>query len=276
MSNINIYLYSNYRDYLRDNFSLLKKVNESYSLRAYAKKLGIAPSFLSGLLRGNKGLSSDKAILIAEKLTLSKKESQYFHVLTQLESAKSIKLKESLIAGLKTMSPEIEFTTLEHKAFKIISDWKHFAIMASTELDDFAANKKNIGNLFGLSLSEVEGYIANLTSLRLIGETEEGGFCKIDNNPRFASSVPNSALRKYHKETLGLAIESIEGQSPQEKIIGSEVVAIDDSKINEFSELMEDFFTKVKNLSNSTSGSSNAIYYFGVQGFRLNNKRRKK
>jgi len=276
MSHVDIYLYSNYRDYLRDSFNFLKKVNESYSLRAYAKKLDIAPSFLSGLLRGNKGLSSNKAISIAEKLKLSKKESQYFHVLTQLESAKSIELKESLITGLKTMSPEVEFTTLEHKAFKVISDWKHFAIMASMGLDNFVANKKNIAELFGLSLSEVEGYIANLVSLKLIAESDEGIFSKINNNPRFISSVPNRALREYHKETLSLAIESIESQSPQEKIIGSEVIVIDDSKMNEFSELMEEFFTKVKNLSNSTKENKNAVYYFGVQGFRLNKLRSKK
>ena len=59
-----------YREIIKIEF--LKRRNEDpfYSLRAFSKALGIAPSHLSYLLRGERGLSKDNAIQVAYGLGL--------------------------------------------------------------------------------------------------------------------------------------------------------------------------------------------------------------
>ena len=57
-------------EWLIDYFENAKKRNPSFSLRAFAKLVGISPSLLSQILNGNRELTSSIAARILEKISI--------------------------------------------------------------------------------------------------------------------------------------------------------------------------------------------------------------
>src|SRR4051812_6132435 len=76
-----------FRDLLKREFETRFRRNASYSLRAYARDLGLQPARLSLILSGKKGLSRASATEIARRLGLSAREGALF--VGQVESRHS-------------------------------------------------------------------------------------------------------------------------------------------------------------------------------------------
>jgi uncharacterized protein (TIGR02147 family) len=89
------------------------------------------------------------------------------------------------------------------------------------------------------------------------------------------STVPNEALRRFHRQMLGKAVESIDTQTPQEKIIGSETFAISEDVLEEANQLAEEFFQKMAQLRKKSKNPTQ-VYHLGVQFFNLTNGGKKK
>lgn len=69
---------ADYRKILKDTFDEKKSRNKSYSLRSFARLLGIDNGFLSKLMRGQVLLSLDTADQITQKLKMSHEQRRLF------------------------------------------------------------------------------------------------------------------------------------------------------------------------------------------------------
>ncbi len=266
---------SNYRTFLKTFLAEKASTNPSYSLRAMALKLKIVPSHLSAVLKGKKNLSAETALQIAARLGLQGKDAEYFCLLVQIEGTKSPSLKQALLQRAQSLSPNHSIHDLSVDHFRIISDWHHFAIMAATELDGFSATSIQLSRALGIALAETELALERLERLEMIEKDGRGIYRKIQGNPRVVSHAPNQALRNYHHQTLQKAIESLEHQSPKEKVIGSETLCIDSRQIDEYRELVEEFFSKALALSKKAK-KKDQVYHLGVQFFNLTHSKKKK
>src|SRR4051812_44982521 len=101
-----VFEFTNYRLYLKQVLVERTKRNPSYSLRALASQIGVAPSTLSEIFRDKKKFSVEKASGIAVKLGLSEKETSYFCLLVQRESVKSKELQNILQERLNNLNPK--------------------------------------------------------------------------------------------------------------------------------------------------------------------------
>ena len=81
--------YSSYRTFLRETLIERVRKNPSYSLRAFAKGIGISPAMLSLVQSGKRNFLPDNAAKIARRLGLTGTEAEYFCALVQLEAAKT-------------------------------------------------------------------------------------------------------------------------------------------------------------------------------------------
>jgi len=137
-----LFEHSDYRSYLRAELATRCHKNPKYSLRAFARALNINVSQLSRIFKGEKSISYEKALKVAEILALGRKEKEYFCNLVNLSSAKSQEAKGLIEERLKEIHPKSQFYTLELDAFRVISDWYHYAILEMIELRDFRPNPK--------------------------------------------------------------------------------------------------------------------------------------
>lgn len=146
---------------------------------------------------------------------------------------------------------DISRIAFEQSLFEIISDWHHNAILALLKTDGIW-NKKAIAKSLGLSVYEIKMALSRLEDINLV-QTKNGTYQTSIANPVTSSNVPNLALRKYHKQMLSKAVDSIEEQLPTEKVIRTETLAFNKDDLKEVNALAADFMGKLVQISKKSS-----------------------
>ena len=266
---------SSYRQILKD--ALVERIgrNPAYSLRSMARQFGVSPALLSQIINGKRNLTASKAIRVSRQLGLVGKKREAFNLLVQYENAKDSETKALILEQLNATGSHRNLHSLSMDAFNVIADWYHYPIVQILRLKSFRATPRSISRRLGISSHEAEVALGRLVRLKIIERTERGVYRRLPiSDLRAESEQKNDAIRKFHRQMLGKAIESLETQLPQEKYIGSETISIDLSqlpeakrRIDEFLDEMVAFFDRGKNLTET--------YHLGTQLFRLTRKDKK-
>ncbi|MCO4756049.1 MAG: TIGR02147 family protein, partial [Bacteriovoracaceae bacterium] len=188
-----------YRTILEEEINFRMKENCSYSLRAFARDIGISPSQLSDIFKGKTGLSSKKAVSIAQKLGLSKKETELFKALVEVEHGRSPIIVQEAQRFISSMEYNSKFKGLSLDGFKLISDWEYFAILSAMELDDYDGTTEFLKNELGLDQSVVEDCIKRLLKLDLI-DLKNGKFVATGEMFTTSHDIASTALKRFHKQ----------------------------------------------------------------------------
>ena len=260
-----------YRSYLK--WALADRIarNPSYSLRSFARQLGIHHSMLVQVFQNKKRLSVDRAHLVAHRLELQGKEYEYFCLLVEIEKAKANEQKAHLLKRLQEIKPTSKARDLGIEHFQLISEWYHLPILQMVGVPLFIFTPENIAKKLSIHKLEAELAIERLVRLELIEKDQTGNYKKTDSRLLTISKTPQDALRKYHKQMLLKAIDSLTEQTPQEKWVGSETFAFDSKRLPEANEIIEQFFDRMVQLS-SKGENSDHIYHLSTSFFRITQK----
>jgi len=263
-----IYEHNDYRIFLRNTLVERIAKNPSYSLRAMAQSLDVSPSTLSEVLKGKRNISSERAYIIASKLGLQSKEHEYFCLLVQMSNTSKVEIIESLQKKIEKLNPRKEVVqNLTVDLFRTIADWYHSAILHMSELQGFQFKPSAIAQRLGISNFEAEAAIERLLRLGLLSQDDKGRFFPTTEY-LVEAKIPNESLQRFHKQMLEKAAESLRTQSPKEKLIRTETIAIDSKLLPEADELVEEFVTKMNQLF-KRSKKKTAVYHLGIQFFNL-------
>jgi hypothetical protein, TIGR02147 len=258
----------NYREVLRNEIVERTKKNPQFSLRAFAALMGMPASNLSEVLNGKKNISVERAYSISEKLKFSVKEREYFVSLVQMETTKSETLKVELMEKVRTLNPRVQSQNIAIDNFRMISEWFHFAILELLLAEKYDFNVKSAAKSLGISTYQVETAISRLIRLGLVAETVSGAYKVKNADVLVDATIPAQALRSFHQQMLEKAMESLETQTPQEKIVGTETLAFDKADLAEANKIIEECFQKIIGLSRK-SKKRNSVYHLGIQFFNL-------
>ena len=272
-----IYEYDNSINFLRSTLQDKSEVNSSYSLRAFAKKLGLSAGALSSILNRKKKLSVERGYEVAKALGLNTEETEYFMALIQLEGAKSEALKIQYLEKVKNLNPKISqsknlkqtILSLEH--FKLISSWYGLAVLELISSPVGEWNAKSISKKLRLTKLDTELTLERLLKLELIEEAGSGAFKRSVETVMITSQVPSDALRKYYEGVHGESLKSIKEQSPAEKVIGAQVFSFDTSQLEEVRRLTNSYLDSLNDLA-ATGKNKTEVYQAIANVFRLSEK----
>lgn len=267
--------HTDYRTYLKSVIAEKRSKNPSYSMRVLAKQLGLTQATISMVLSGKRNLSPESALKITRHLGLNDREIEYFCTLVQFDSAKGPTVRESLAKKLMHLNPKKKIHELSVEFFRLVADWYHFAIRNLLDVDGFELTATNAAKKLGITRLEAEAAIDRLERLELIEKSENnsGQYQKTKDYVLVKSHLSNEALRHFHSQMLQKASESLTTQTTNEKIVGSETFAFNPQSLKEANELTEEYFEKMKNLSEK-SNSKTEVYHLGVQFFNLTKGKR--
>jgi uncharacterized protein (TIGR02147 family) len=263
-----------YRTILKTQWVTKSERGLPRSLRSFSQKIGVSSSFLSEVLNRKKSLSVELAFKIALNLNLTDQETQYFCLLVQLDQEKDPIYREVLGKRLKAIKPEHDVFDLSLDLFRVISDWYHYAILELTYIPDFQARPEYIASNLGISLMEAELALDRLTSLELLERDRLGRFRKAHSQLVVQSRVPNAALKSHHLQFLQKCIDSIESQTPKERMSATDVFPIDSKYISKIDRLSREFSSKVLKLSKQ-SRTKDSVYALAVHCFRVTHPNKK-
>lgn len=240
-----------YRIWLIDEFSQRRVRNSFYSLRAFARDLGVSPTSLSEVLAKKRDFSKKNILQISNSMSLSPLQTNSLLAQVGLKSNKELEKRE--------------FFELSEDSFRVISDWYHLAIVNLCKMN----SRNNIDVNFvakRLSISKIEAQnaIARLLRLKLI--KREGKTLKVTTTTLSTTrDVPSTSIRKYHKQNLQLAEKSIERDSVDLREFSSITFPTDLARLDEAKGMIMDFKRKMARFLETSN--SKEVYTLAIQLF---------
>lgn len=242
--------------------------NSSYSLRSFAKDLGVQAPKLSEVLNYKKGISESVAEKVCDKLTLNKSEKKKFILSVLSQHSRSPAKKERAQFDLLNELRSEEKNYLKEDQFKLISSWYHYAILELLCTKEIFKSENEISRRLGLSAFQVKTAIERLINLGLVIINKDQSF-KVTSETSFTSKdVPSKALKSHHESHLDLAKKALYEQEVNQREISSTTLAFKQEKIQEVKTMMRDFRKKIAAMADNTS-DNDSVYLLSTLFFRL-------
>jgi uncharacterized protein (TIGR02147 family) len=233
--------------------------NPAFSLRSFAKKLGMSASAVSEILAGKRRVSIKLAGRILDRLAIAPDERE------QVMQKFATNAKR---AGASAHAPtNTNYTQLSADHFHAVSDWYHFAILSLMETKIFKDDPVWIAERLGIRLSDAAQALERMQRLGMIRFDKNGQKQPSSSSFESPDEVANLALRKAHQQNLELAARSLEEDSVEVRDVTSMTMSIDPSKLKEAKRMIRDFQDRVSELLES--GEKSEVYKINIQLFPL-------
>jgi uncharacterized protein (TIGR02147 family) len=242
--------YKNAKHWLEQLLTKKIQSNPQYSLRSFARQVGIAPSALSRILSGKRTFTLNLAIRISNALGLTPKDRD------QLLAMISPPIKE---VSTKKQS---ETKQLSVDCFNAMSEWYHFGIMQLFFLDDFVQDQKWMAKILGISQLEVKLAIERLLRLEILDKNEKGELFRTANQFATTTDISSAGLRLFQKQILEKAIVSLEEDQIFERDITSITVASNETQIELVKKEIKKFRLKMAKVL--AEGPKTRVYNLGI------------
>ncbi len=241
-----------YRSLILSALNERRSRNSLYSLRAFARDLGVSPTALSDGLAGKRRFSSRNAQRIAAELGLAPVARERF-----VAEAQGRELAPAVEADAQTR-------TLREDEFRLISDWYYFAILNLAKLPSNQADPGWLARRLGISVFQAREAVRRL---RRLGYVEvEGPRLRRTTLPlRTSTDVPSSALRKHHLQNLGRAERALESLPVELREISSMTFAGSTARLAEAKRRIASFRRQLARLMESDEPDE--VYTVAVQLF---------
>ncbi len=255
---------SDFRNILKLHYEIRNRKNRSYSLRAFARDLGLTSSRLTEVLQGKQGLSGKWAAQIADRLQLSHEEKQEFCDLVDAQHSRSI-LKRNLAQERLSQFNKIVIKPLAEDAFRLIADWYHYAILELTYLKDFSSDSTWIAKKLKITKEEAEEAVMRLERLNLIIRTADGSFKPSKHMTTTTDGVSSVAIRKFHDQIIQKALWSLHNQTVEQRNITNMMFAINKEDLPWAESVIRDFRRTFSKKIESNPLKKDSVYCLAIQ-----------
>ncbi|MGZ3693220.1 MAG: TIGR02147 family protein [Bdellovibrionota bacterium] len=240
------------RQLLFKELERVRLLNQSFSLRAFARKLKLAPSALSEMISGKRAISPKVAARLAD----------------QLGWAPDVRDRALQTAGKgrRYQAPR-ETTQLDIDQFQAISEWYHFAILSLAETKDFKSDAAWIAQRFGISEKECNEALDRLVRLNLLAIDGAGNFTLTHARYTTTDDISNIALRKSHAKNLELAKASLDSDPVERRDFTAITMAADPRKLQEAKRMVREFREELSAFLED--GEKTEVFKFCMQLFPL-------
>jgi hypothetical protein len=233
--------------------------NPKYSLRAFARAIGLTPAGLSLVLSGKRQLTLKTGRRIVDRLGLEPN------------------LKGSFLSGCKGSgryddSGGSSSRTLELDQFALIADWYHFAILSLIDLKEFKSDFQWIASRLGITLAQAKAAVDRLERMGIL-DTSSRRWRQVGAPILLENQVPAAAARTHQKQVLEKALESLENDPFESREISSMTFAVDPAQMPLAADEIRKFRVYLMNLLGK-KGNPREVYHLAVQFYPVTRRNR--
>lgn len=254
---------NHYHQLLRENLESRRLKNPSYSLRAFARDLGVPVSNLSLILAGRKGMTDATARQIAKRLGLTSKEQERFRLLVEASHARSKSIRESARKKLLKEKPILSNVSVD--MMKIVGEWHYFAILELLRISAFDQTSTSIASSLKIPEEIVNPALDRLERLELI-EVKRGRYHVVNEMNWSSDGIPSEVIRNAHDAILSKASHALFTQDIDQRDFTSMMMTIDPVDLPSAKLFIRNF---IKQFSQTFSAKPSAqkVYSLGIQLF---------
>ncbi|WP_415063257.1 TIGR02147 family protein [Bdellovibrio sp.] len=234
--------------FLLDVLEQRRERNPRYSMRAFARDLGLSPGRLSDFLSGRRVPGKQLTLRIISSLDLKHEEAQKLmhlierHKMLHAESGGAYQLNED--------------------QFSMIADREHFAILNLMKTDNYVPKISWIAKRLGFSEVMVAGALHRLERLGLVAK-EQGLYQPVHKAVTTTHDIPSAGIREHHRQILTHTMNSLFHDDTKLRDITSMGIPVNPEKLEEAKKIIRDFRRKIANLLED--GKKTEVYYLNVQ-----------
>lgn len=253
-----IYDFKSPIDYLKNEFEQRVRKNPRYSLRAFAKMLGLHAAELSELFHGKRHLSLKSASKIKFALGLNNEETKYFFTIIENEKQKKLGIDLDFIESKNLNSAEIS-----NEDFAKICEWYHFAILSLTETRGFQWSARTISQRLGITIAQANLAMTDLQRAGLVDlmTKNKSQIVKTTHN------IPSQSIRHYHRQMLEKAIDALDSQPVHLRDFQSIGIAVDTKKIHQMKTELNHFTDRL--IEKYHQSNTEQVYQLQLAFFQL-------
>jgi transcriptional regulator with XRE-family HTH domain len=217
---------SQFSHFLRERFDQARLKNRQYSLRAFAKTLGLAPSMLSMVLSGKRGLSYEMSTKILDRLAVSPVERKAL-----LSGTPSKPLRGELLKAVEISNDE----------YWIYSEWYYMAILSLLRIEKQRWTTARIAKKLGLTATVTQTALSRLSRVKWIEKQGSDAWKRLVSPIKSSDEEINISLRQSHFQTLDLAKKSLEEDALETRDFTWITFAMDPERIPELKTKIRNF-----------------------------------
>lgn len=266
----NIFLYSNYRTFLRDLFSYHRARNRHFTCRYVSQKAGLAsPSALKEVIDAKKNLTSGSLLKFAIAFNLTKTETEYLQNLVLFNQSGSEEEKNKHYREVLKLQQVKKSATLGAHQYEYYSNWYNAAIRELAALPGFKNSPDWIAEHLVPSIkpSEAKKSIELLLRLGLLKQHEDTTLSQQTPKLEVDPDLSTLAIRNFNRSMADLGKEAIERFTQDEREVSGCTIGVSSECAQEIKEMVREFKKKVLNFAVNDSRPADAVYQMNVQFF---------
>lgn len=240
---------------LRERLDELRERNSSFSLRAFARLLGVSPASLSEFLNGKRVLSAKMIKKLAQRLCLSP---------VQIEELEE-KLNRDKKGITHTPITDKKIIQLKNDQYYLVSDWHYYAILCLARTEDFRDDYIWIAKRLKTNVKNVKEAMERLMRLGILVYTREGRLVTQEIFLSTDEDIPNTSLKKRHSENLEAARESLFIDDVLTRDFSFVTVATDPKKLPDAKKMIREFRDEL--IKFLTEGEKTEVFEISMQMF---------
>lgn len=258
-----------YIDFLKNIYRLRKERNPGYSLVSFSRDAGFKSYHVHDVFSGRYGISPKRAISVAEKLKLSKEQSEQFVLMVTAENARN-KLDRELAQKKLNQLYSVNEKNLE-EFFSAMSEWYNLGLLGLISNPYVTQAPEEFAKRLGISLEQVQSSLTNLKEIGLILLDKNNKLHVKDEFFKIHSqSIPSQSIQNYHFGIIQRALESIKGCSTDQRQLKSMTLFLDPQTYKEFNLRLSDFTEKlIQEYIKKPMSSESLLYVLAHQTFPL-------
>jgi uncharacterized protein (TIGR02147 family) len=255
-----MYMSQDYRTYLKEVFVDRKRRNPSYSMRGFARDLGLPASRVSDLLGNKRHLSCRSAARVAKSLQLNEAEAAHFLASVASRQRGASQSTQSIYG----IDHDYASETLTLDLFAVVSDWFHYAILELFETETFEADPAWIAKRLGISKIEVQLALVRLEKVGMLELAPDGQLKVTKSHSISSSDIPSEAIRKHHRQLMNKADLALDGVPLEQREVSTTIFSLDERDLPQAKKLLRQFRMELAALMTKRK-KKNRVYSLGMQ-----------
>jgi len=266
---VSVKKYMEYRDFLRDYFSAMKKSNPCYSLRFIGSRVSVDPSHLVKIFQRQRHIGTSLIDVFIKQCNLTGTDADYFTNLVRFNKAKTD--RDSKIYFEKLLSLRgVNAHALGKNQYEYYTKWYHSAILTLLDFYTFTDDYNALAEKLSppITAAQAKRSVGLLARLGLI-DKDKCGVWKLTNTIiTTGDHIRSVAVRTFQEETMRLAIESLDRHPPEERNISTVTVTLSGQNAKAANEILKKCREALLQLAKDECAAER-VYQINIQFFPL-------
>lgn len=251
------------RSVLISHFDSRKLFNHAYSLRRFARDIGLSPSNLADILSGRCGISSTSGKRIANALGLTTVETARFMDLIEAAHSRSKTARTLASQRLQTEDHSPAMKQFAGNDLDILKRWYFLAALELVDLTKGFLSAESISQLLNISRDEAAESLHFLEKAQYVRREGERF---VRNDPTFfhRSETPSKNIQNFHRQVLEKTVKAIADVPPEHRELSTTMFCFDRNRMSEvksaIAKFEDEFFRKF-----CSEIEGNTVYTCSVQ-----------